>query len=203
MTLAHRAQPTTVPGMPNTLLHIFVIDDALEAQAIRSAAEAWNYDVRMTWVGHGDHFVEALGQVPPNSIVVIAAHGEDGRIILPELAPELAAQQTTGTTLGCDDLPANLALTGVQLVICTACTLGHEAMGQRILAAGACAYAAPKGYPEGDASLMYGLAMLYALRPGASHHSSLDESHLEARMVTIRDAEFELWQPNVLRPVNR
>jgi len=75
-----------------------------EAVALRGVLELFGVRVRRFPVGQARHLVRALGGETNAPYVVLACHGDAGRVLLPELADELERFQPLHGSIGPDEL---------------------------------------------------------------------------------------------------
>ncbi len=155
-------------------LHILAIDTGNEADAIRSAAEGWAYFVTVDWIGNSQDFVDSLSSSPNADIIIIAGHGDERGICLPELAEEIKHKYPYDDVVTSEELKSFLKLKN-NLVINLACMSGTEALAKAFLEAGAKTYIGPTDYCEGDASQMYALELLYNYHMNKGDISSAHE----------------------------
>ena len=78
-------------GFIMTTLHIVAIGTG-EAHALRAAAEYWRAFVTVTWVGNSGQMVEYFSKSPVHDLIIIAGHGDERGLLLPELAEEIRSQ---------------------------------------------------------------------------------------------------------------
>lgn len=159
-------------------IHLVEIDSTLEAQAIRACGEALGYTVGVTWTGNSQQVVEALGCRPGVELIFLCAHGEEGRVLLPELAEELKPNYPFADSLRASDFNEFLNLKGGH-VVNLACTCGTKEMANAFLKQGAESYVGATDYVEGDAALLYAVNLLYAYKLSsdfASAHQQATQS---------------------------
>lgn len=169
-----------------TEVDVLDLQDGL-TRPLRDALEVFGVRVNYLRVGQPRHFVAALdGSRPIAPYVIVSCHGDEGRILLEEVADELAAFQPFNGAVGPDLVRAHVRLPG-STVIATGCDTGAPALAEAFLDAGAGAYVAPDGAPFGYASVFAPLFLFYEL----TEHRGLDEAvaHLRAH-----DAELALWR---------
>ncbi len=70
-------------------VHILSVDSTLEVIAIRAACEYWDVNVTVTWVGNANQIVELLRNSPAHDLIILAGHGDEEGLCLPELAEEI------------------------------------------------------------------------------------------------------------------
>ena len=149
--------------MRKNFLDIIVIEDAMEALAVRASLEWWGTVTRTFFIGKSQDLVDILGgkeKLSPN--ILIMCHGVSDGIILPELGEEIAKQQPYDKILTPSNLNDFVKLNG-QTIVSTGCKTGTKEFADAFLSAGAKCYIAPKDYPEGDASLFYVQSFFYFL----------------------------------------
>ena len=142
-------------------IHILEIESALEAQALRAAAECWGAQVSVTWVANSSQVVDFLSQPPPHDLILICAHGDKRGILLPLLADEVKARFAFCDVLSPDDFAGFVRLNS-SVVLCSACATGTEAMAHAFLTGGARSFIAPADFPEGDVALWFALNFVFA-----------------------------------------
>ncbi|MEV7195086.1 hypothetical protein AB0N81_25250 [Streptomyces sp. NPDC093510] len=158
------------------------------ARALRGALEAFGVQVNYVRVGQPRHLVTALsagtghGAAP---YVIIASHGDEGRIVLPELAAEMAEFQPFNEGMGPAEVRAHVRLPG-SVVLLTGCDTGDPALVDAFLDAGASACVAPRGAPFGYASLFAPLFLFYEL----TERRTLPEAVASLR---AHDDELAMW----------
>lgn len=175
-------------------IDIVVIDDALAALALRGVLEAWGCEVRMHLIATPCHLVKVLGgetELSPH--VVLMDHGAAEGLHLPELAPQIAAEQPYGNVLTPRDLAEFLKLPN-RLVINTGCSLGTPDFVEVFLAAGCRAYIGATDDPDGSAGLFYPLHFFYELQ---ERGSSIEEAH---RKASAHNAETQMYQLHLAKP---
>lgn len=90
-----------------------VVDvDTGEGVAIRPALEAFGVRVSLLRVGQPRHLVAALGGGATAPFVVLVCHGDEGAIVLPELAEEMERLQPFHCRCGPRELRAFARLAG-------------------------------------------------------------------------------------------
>lgn len=146
---------------PKTSVEIVVIDDDLEALALRAALEWWGIQVTLHLVGQAKDLVAILGYTSRTTTTLfLMCHGNEQGIILPELHPNLEREQPYHSPLTPADLTEFMHLPDC-ITISTGCATGAPAFASAFLEAGCHAYVGPTGYPNGDASLFYTLHLCY------------------------------------------
>ncbi|MCF3118824.1 hypothetical protein IPZ68_03740 [Streptomyces arenae] len=157
------------------------------ARALRDGLEAFGVQVTYVRVGQARHLVAALDgrtrHVAP--YVVIACHGDEGSVLVPELAPEIARFQPFDGGLGPAEVRAHVRLPGSTVVV-TGCDTGEPALAEAFLDAGASAYVAPRGAPFGYASVFAPLFLFYEL----TERRTLPEAVSRLR---AHDEELSMW----------
>ncbi|MFH9423742.1 hypothetical protein [Streptomyces sp. NPDC017529] len=133
------------------------------------------------------HFLAALdGSRKAAPYVILACHGDEGRILLDGLAPELSAYQPFNDSAGPEEVRAHTRLTD-SVVIANGCDTGDPALAEAFLDAGASAYIAPHGAPFGYASVFAPLFLFYEL----TEQRTLDEAVARLR---AHDDELGMWE---------
>jgi hypothetical protein len=160
------------------------IDDG-HGVALRLGLEAFGLHVEYVRVGQARHLIGALNE-PPQDYVLLACHGDEGQLLVPELAAELERFQPTHGPWGPDEVRRHARLAGAT-VIATGCDTGTSELAQAFLDAGATAYVAPAGAPFGYASLFAPLLLFYELTEGRTLTQAVE--HLRGH-----DAELAIWR---------
>lgn len=157
-----------------------------DGDAVRAGLERFGLRTRRTHVGQARHLVAALTEDTEAEFLLLLCHGDEGNIVLPELAPEIERYQPFHGRITPDDLRGFARLDG-RVVIATGCETGHPAMAQAILDCGATAYVAPTGAPFGYASYFAPVSLFYDL----TERRDLDHAVASLRR---HDTELSMWQ---------
>jgi hypothetical protein len=169
-----------------------VIDvESSEAVALRGALELFGVRVRRFPVGQARHLVAALGGEASAPYVVVACHGDAGRLLLPELADEIERFQPLRGSVGPDELRRIAKLSPGSVVISTGCETGTPELASAYFEGGASTYVAPAGAPFGYASAFAPLFLFYELTERRS---------LEQAVERLRDHDGELSMWRLFRP---
>jgi len=150
---------------PPLSLHIIVTETGQESHAIRSAAEWWQYDVTMTWVGNSHQIVDYLSSKPKHDLVIFSTHGIDLGMVLPELDPEIEKDYPYVHVITPDDFDNFLNLDN-NTVINLSCVGGKPELAKVFLSHGAKYYIGDIGYQYGTDSLMFCLDIIYYISKG-------------------------------------
>ncbi|MDH6514304.1 hypothetical protein M2163_008720 [Streptomyces sp. SAI-135] len=157
------------------------------APALRNGLEVFGVQVNHLRVGQPRHLVAALdGTRPIAPYVIISCHGDEGRILLEDLAEELAGFQPFNGAIGPDGVRAHFRLPG-SVTLVTGCDTGDPALADAFLDAGAGMYIAPRGAPFGYAGVFAPLFFFY----------ELTEMRTPAEAVArlrAHDDELAMWQ---------
>ena len=170
--------------------HLLVIDTGLEAHALRSAAEAWEAEVTVTWVGNSRQIVEYLSQSPLHEVIVISGHGDERGLLLPELAEEIRSRYPYHEVIRPQDFADFLQLQR-NTIINTVCLGGMPSLAQVFLDRGASSYIGAIDYPEGATVLMYLFEFFYSY---LCNNQSVEKAHLEASNHDDDRKQFRLYQ---------
>jgi hypothetical protein len=137
-------------------------------------------------VGQCRQLVEALGRGTTSPYVILACHGDEGSIMLPELAPEIERYQPYHQRLTPADLRSFARFDGAA-VIATGCDTGHPDLVEAVLACGASAYVAPRHAPFGYASFFAPVFLFYELTERRSLREAVDR-------LNGHDHEMSAWK---------
>ncbi|NLH70436.1 MAG: hypothetical protein GX454_09695 [Brooklawnia sp.] len=157
-----------------------------DGEAVRAGLERFGLSTRRTQVGQARHLVTALAGHSTAEFLLLLCHGDEGDLVLPELAAALEQYQPFHGRVTPEDLRGFARLEG-QTVIATGCETGHPELAQAFLDCGAAAYVAPTGAPFGYASYFAPISLFYDL----TEQRSLDEAitHLNQH-----DDELSMWR---------
>ena len=169
------------------LIDLIVVDDVMEALAVRAALEYWRAQVRMHLIGKASDLVGLMdGSYDLSDNILLMCHGSKQGFVLPELGKEIADKEPFDRFIGAADISTFLNLNG-GLVVSTGCETGTKEFADVFLNSGANTYIAPNDSPEGDASLMYVLSLFYSLITG----KNIKDAHDKASVI---DQETEMFQ---------
>ena len=170
-------------------MHIVDIETGNEPQAIRAAAEWWGVFVTMTYVGNSGQIVDYFSGQPDHDLIIIAGHGDERGLLLPELAKEIANRYPYNEVIRPEDFGQFLQLNG-NAVISLACLGGMRQLADVFLAHGSRRYIGPVGYPDGSSALMYSLEFLYN---HVHHGRDVEEAHRLASSHNDDRQQFKLY----------
>jgi len=167
--------------------HVDIIDiESGQGEAVRAGLETFGIRTRRTTVGQSRHLIAALTEKTDADFILMLCHGDQGDIMLAELAEEVERYQPFHGRITPDELRSFARLDG-QVVIATGCDTGHPALARAVLDCGASAYLAPTGAPFGYASYFAPIFLFYEL----AEQRSLDDAITRLRQ---HDAELTMWQ---------
>lgn len=175
-----------VQGGAPAWAEVELIDVESGQAALAAALEAFGLRVRRTAVGQARHIVAALSDTPAADFVVLQCHGDEGAIVLPELAEEVERYQPFHGRITPADLRAFARFDGT-VVIATGCDTGHPDLARAVLDCGATAYIAPDGAPFAYASVVAPLLLFYEI----TEMRDLDEA---VQRLTAHDDELAMWR---------
>ena len=172
--------PWEVPHVRKEAISLIAIADALEAMALRSVLERFNYRVEVQWVGSRQEVLEILrGNIVTFPYVILSCHGDgEGAMLVPG-EPGIPLAQTAIT------LPNRLVLN-------LGCGTGSEAIAANFLAGECRAYIAPVGEVEGASALLFAIHLFY----GFWMKMPLMEAVAKARTFDAECGRFQLWRPS-------
>jgi len=140
-------------------------DCDLEAQAVRATLEYWGVRVTTYWIGRPQDLIDVLSGeelYPDIAFIYLAFHGEEGRMIMPELEAEVYEPGEPQGSFGPEQIDRYAKLRG-KLVLANGCTLGAPEMAAAFLRRGCSAYISPDDYPDGSMALMFAHRLFYEL----------------------------------------
>jgi hypothetical protein len=157
-------------------VHIIAIETGLQPHVIRIAAEHWGAMATVTWVGNSAQVVDYLLGDATADVIVLAAHGDERGMLLPELADEFKPLYPYDTVIRPVDFAEFLRLRG-NLILNLGCIGGTPEMAAAFLKHGANVYIGATDYPDGAASTKYAIDFLYAF---LCRRMGLEEAHQTA-----------------------
>lgn len=154
---------------------------------LRDGLEVFGVRVNYLRVGQPRHLVAALdGSRPIAPYVIVSCHGDEGRILMAELAEELAGFQPFNGAVGPDRVREHFRLPG-SVVLVTGCDTGDPVLADAFLDAGAGAYIAPHGAPFGYASVFAPLFFFYELTERRTPEEAVGR-------LRAHDGELAMWR---------
>lgn len=157
------------------------------AHALRDALEVFGVRVNYLRVGQPRHLVAALdGTRPIAPYVILSCHGDEGRILLEDVAEEMAGFQPFTGAIGPDRVREHVRLPG-SVTLATGCDTGDPALAEAFLDAGAGIYIAPRGAPFGYASVFAPLFFFYELTEQRTPVEAVER-------LSAHDDELAMWQ---------
>ncbi|MFJ9821545.1 hypothetical protein ACIRU3_41140 [Streptomyces sp. NPDC101151] len=169
-----------------TEVDVIDIGDGL-ARPLRDGLEVFGVQVNYLRIGQPRHLLAALdGSRPIAPYVIVCCHGDEGRILMPELAEELARYQPFNGPVGPDLVRRHFSLPGTVTLV-TGCDTGEAALAEAFLDAGAALYIAPTGAPFGYASVFAPWFFFYELTEQRTPQEAV------ARL-RAHDNELAMWQ---------
>jgi hypothetical protein len=174
-----------VQGGALSWTRVRLIDTTGQGVTLRPMLECFGIQVELCRVGQARHLAAALS-APEVPFVIVECHGDDGVIVLDELAEEVQRFQPFGPRVTPDDVRRISELHGAT-VIATGCQMGEEQMADAFLDGGAEAYVAPTGAPFGYASVFAPALLFYELTEGRGIDAAVDR-------MRAHDDELAMWQ---------
>ena len=169
-------------------IDIINMGDDLASLALRESLEVWGCAVTLHHIASARQLVRVLnGETAISSHIVLMCHGVEQGLALPDLGPEIAAQQPYQTALSPADLREFLRLPDC-LVLNSGCAMGNVEFAEAFLDAGCHAYIGADDYIEGDAAHFYALHFFYEL---CVRHSSIEEAH---RKAASHDSQTQMYR---------
>lgn len=156
-----------------------------EGTTLRGALEMFGVQVNRMPVGQCRQLVEVLQRGTASPYVILACHGDEGSIVLPDLVPELERYQPYHHRLTPADLRSFAHFDGAA-VMATGCHTGHPDLVEAVLACGASAYVAPSNAPFGYASFFAPVLLFYELTQQRSLADAVDK-------LNQHDRELSAW----------
>lgn len=175
-------------------LDMIVVEDSLEALALRSVLECWQVRVNLHLIATADDLVNLLNkkqeQCISSSIIVLSCHGDKTGLCMPQLTPELIAEQPYKGNISAKQFSEFLFLPDC-FVINTGCLLGDASFAKAFLNAGCKTYIGAHGYPEGNATMFYLVNFFYEF---ICHGKSILHAHTVASKHDTDTQIFKLYQ---------
>ncbi|MGW2615048.1 hypothetical protein [Streptomyces sp. NPDC001500] len=157
------------------------------AHPLRQGLEVFGVQVNYVRVGQPRHLVAALGGARPVApYVILSCHGDEGRILMEDVADELSRFQPFNGDLVPDRVREHVRLPG-SVTLVTGCDTGDPALADAFLDAGASAYIAPRGAPFGYASVFAPLFLFYELTERRTPMEAVER-------LRAHDGELAMWQ---------
>ena len=165
-------------------------DCDMEVQAIRAALEYFGARVFTYWIGRPNDLIDVLSGndlYPNTNTIILCFHGEEGRLIMPELEESVYEQGEPKGHFGPEKIRRFARLAG-KTVIGTGCSAGNSETAQAFLDSGCEIYIGPNDYPDGNDALMFVLRLFYDL---IQNNRSVKEAFQNAKSL---DAEMDMFQ---------
>jgi len=145
---------------------IINIDGNGIGEGLRQVLESYGYLVVMYGVGRPQHFIDILAgrMITKFDFMVIECHGDDGDIIMPELAEHIYFPDEPRGNFGVEEIDKYLALADT-CIINTGCSTGVEDMAEAF-AKNNNIYIAPNDDIAGDSGLVFVVLFFYYLTRG-------------------------------------
>jgi hypothetical protein len=157
------------------------------SRALRDGLEVFGVQVNYLRVGQPRHLVAALdGSRRIAPYVIISCHGDEGRILMEDVAEELARFQPFNGPVGPDQVREHIRLPG-SVTLVTGCDTGDPALADAFLDAGAGVYIAPRGAPFGYASVFAPLFFFYELTEQRTPMEAVER-------LRAHDEELSMWR---------
>ncbi|MFF7072022.1 hypothetical protein [Streptomyces pseudovenezuelae] len=157
------------------------------ARPLRDGLDVFGVQVNYLRVGQPRHLVAALdGTRPIAPYVILSCHGDEGRILMDDVAEELARFQPFNGAVGPEHVREHFRLPG-SVTLVTGCDTGDPALAEAFLDAGAGIYVAPRGAPFGYASVFAPLFFFYELTEKRSPMAAVER-------LRAHDDELAMWQ---------
>lgn len=173
------ATPQDFPLVAQTPVSIVMVSYTdMEALALRSVLECFNYRVEMHHVGSRPQFLEILrGNIPTHPYVILSCHGDEHALVVPYQSPVAAAEV------------GQVAQLPGRTVVSLGCGTGTEPLATAFLKSGCEAYVAPTGGVEANAAMLFAIHLFYFL----AAKQSLSEAVEASRQHDAECALFQLW----------
>jgi len=168
------------------------LGDTGEAQLLRALLEHLGLKICLNLPGKPSDFFSGFsfyGQ-PPDA-VILSAHGDEEGIIFPQMAEGVDTLTLPGDRITPSLIAERLELPAVPIVS-TACSSGTAAFVQAFFTAGASAYIAPEGDPEGVGIPLFLHMLFHQLCTGSPH---LETAFAAANNLLPAGDGFTLRQP--------
>ncbi|MFJ4199589.1 hypothetical protein ACIP2Y_08130 [Streptomyces sviceus] len=157
------------------------------ARPLRDGLEVFGVQVNYLRVGQPRHLVAALdGTRPIAPYVILFCHGDEGRILMEDVAEELARFQPFNGDIGPDRVREHFQLPG-SVTLVTGCDTGDPALADAFLDAGSSIYVAPRGAPFGYASMFAPLFFFYELTEQRTPMEAVER-------LRAHDDELAMWE---------
>lgn len=171
-----------------TVLIAIIGSTGSEPEALRQALENSGYLVIRKGIGRPKDLTDILeGSFPIDfDYLILSCHGEDGAIIMPELADSVYFPDEHRGNFSEREVARHLKLSG-KVIINSGCTTGGAALRKAFSRGNA--YVAPRDYVEGNAAVFFIIHLFYELSKG----TPLAEAVSKARQTDGETALFDLF----------
>lgn len=168
-------------------------DCDMETQAVRASLEYFGARVFTYWVGRPHDLISVLtGEdlYPDTDMILLNFHGDDGKLIMPELDESIYEDGEPHGDFGPDEIKQFAMLNG-KTVIANGCTLGEPATAKAFMDSGCRAYIGPDDYPDGSMALMFVIRFFYEM---IHHKKDIKEAFDLARSVDEEMSMYRLYE---------
>jgi len=133
---------------------------------LRRVLEYYGFIVVMHYTGRPQHFIELLQgkMITKFDFIIIDCHGDDGKIIMPELGEDIYFQDEPRGNFGADEISKYLTWKDTCIII-NGCSTGTDGMAKAFVKNNNI-FLAPNDYIEGNSDLVFGVLFFYHLTHG-------------------------------------
>lgn len=165
-------------------------NNTLEDLAIRGVLESFGYIVTPVYIGRPQDYIDIFSEKEAFDFdcLIIGCHGDQGKIIVPEIAESVYYPDECRGNMGYEELCGKVSIKD-KVVICTGCTTGSGDL-YKVFTANHNAFIAPCDYIEGNSDLMFIVQLFYHLSSGMS----LEDSFEHASKIDDETGLFRLYQ---------
>ncbi|WP_068614789.1 delta-aminolevulinic acid dehydratase [Paenibacillus tuaregi] len=168
-------------------------DSDMDTQAIRSALEYFGARVITYWIGRPQDLIEVLSGkdiYPGTEMIVLNFHGDEGKLLMPELGEEVYEKDEPRGDFGPDEIRRFANIQG-WTILANGCSLGDSALAEAFLEKGCQTYIGPDDYPYGNAALMFAIRLFYEM---IQHKRSVQEAYSIAKEMDEEMAMYRIYQ---------
>jgi len=140
-------------------------DTGNEIESIRQCLEQFGYNVLKCNIGRPNDFIKILSDdyFADYKYLIISCHGKDGEITMPQLHESIYTDKEPKNNFGALEIEKYIKIEN-KIIINTGCSTGQLKEMIAAFTEKNNTYIAPKGYPEGNSTLIFVINLFYHLK---------------------------------------